>query len=73
MPQTKRILIVAMNAAGLIGSYGKLPWHLPNDLAYFKRSTLNQTIIMGRKTWQSIPSKFRPLDDRVNVVMEELS
>ena len=66
MQQTKRILIVVMNAEGLIGSHGKLPWHLPNDLAYFKQSTLNQTIIMGRKTFESIG---RVLPKRHHIVL----
>ncbi|KOO31314.1 dihydrofolate reductase-thymidylate synthase [Chrysochromulina tobinii] len=59
-----------------IGQAGALPWRLRADMAYFKqltRSTRDPTkrnaVIMGRKTWQSIPTKFRPLDDRVNVVL----
>ena len=59
-----------------IGAGGQLPWRLRSDMQYFKqltRSTSDATkrnaVIMGRKTWQSIPTKFRPLDDRVNVVL----
>lgn len=47
-------LIVAMDQAGLIGRDGGLPWRLPNDLAHFKRLTLGKTILMGRRTWDSL-------------------
>lgn len=57
-----------MNQHRLIGSHGKLPWHLPNDLAYFKQSTLNQTIIMGRKTFESIG---RVLPKRNHIVLSK--
>ena len=46
-----------------------MPWHLPEDLAHFKRTTLGCPVIMGRKTWDSIPAKFRPLPGRTNVVV----
>ena len=46
-----------------------MPWHLPEDLAHFKRTTLGCPVIMGRKTWQSLPAKFRPLPGRLNVVV----
>lgn len=47
-------LIVAMDLSGLIGRDGGLPWRLPNDLAHFKRLTLGKTILMGRRTWDSL-------------------
>jgi dihydrofolate reductase len=62
-------LIYARARNGVIGKDGILPWHLPEDLAHFKRLTLGCPIIMGRKTWDSIPSKFRPLPGRTNVVI----
>ena len=62
-------LIFARAANGVIGNQGTLPWHLPEDLAHFKRSTLGCPVIMGRKTWDSLPPKFRPLPGRVNVVI----
>ncbi len=62
-------LIFARAANGVIGCKGKLPWHLPEDLAHFKRSTLGSPVIMGRKTWDSLPPKFRPLPGRLNIVV----
>jgi dihydrofolate reductase len=50
-----------------------LPWHLPEDLAHFKRTTLGQPVVMGRVTWESIPEKFRPLPGRSNVVVSRQS
>lgn len=62
-------LIYARSRNNVIGVNGDLPWHLPEDLAHFKRTTLGQPVIMGRVTWQSIPEKFRPLPGRTNVVV----
>ena len=62
-------LIFARSKRGVIGVDGGLPWHLPEDLAHFKRSTLGCPVIMGRKTWDSLPPKFRPLPGRANVVV----
>ena len=62
-------LIFARAANGVIGADGTLPWHLPEDLAHFKRTTLGCPVIMGRKTWDSLPAKFRPLPGRVNIVI----
>lgn len=59
-------LIVAMDQAGLIGRQGRLPWHLPNDLAHFKRLTMGKTMLMGRRTWDSLG---RPLPGRQNWVL----
>ncbi|MBK8975478.1 MAG: dihydrofolate reductase [Planctomycetes bacterium] len=56
-----------MNAAGCIGRRGTLPWHHPEDLAFFKRTTLGGTIVMGRRTWDGLPRK--PLPGRTNVVL----
>lgn len=58
--------IVAMDRNGLIGRKGDLPWRLPNDLKHFKRSTVGKTVLMGRKTWQSLG---RPLPERENWVL----
>ncbi len=64
------------NGIGIIqGSSGTLPWRLPKEMAFFARATTyapagtRNAVIMGRRTWESIPSKFRPLKDRVNVVL----
>ena len=62
-------LIYARAANGVIGVNGQLPWHLPEDLAHFKRTTLGCPVIMGRKTWDSLPPKFRPLPGRTNIVV----
>jgi dihydrofolate reductase len=62
-------LIYARAANGVIGRDGTLPWHLPEDLAHFKRTTLGCPVIMGRKTWDSLPPRFRPLPGRVNIVI----
>jgi len=59
-------LIVARARNGVIGRHGTLPWHLPEDLAHFKRTTMGHTVIMGRKTWDSIS---RPLPGRRNIVI----
>ena len=62
-------LIYACAANGVIGRDNALPWHLPEDLAHFKRLTLGCPVIMGRKTWDSLPPKFRPLPGRLNIVV----
>jgi len=62
-------LIYARSRNNVIGKDGDLPWHLPEDLAHFKRTTLGQAVVMGRVTWESIPEKFRPLPGRRNVVV----
>jgi dihydrofolate reductase len=62
-------LIFARARNGVIGKDNTLPWHLPEDLAHFKRTTLGQPVIMGRKTWDSLPPKFRPLPGRTNIVV----
>ena len=66
---TRLHLIFARASNGVIGRDGQLPWHLPEDLAHFKRTTLGCPVIMGRKTWDSLPPKFRPLPGRLNIVV----
>jgi dihydrofolate reductase len=61
--------IVAMDEGRVIGNNGEIPWHLPEDLAHFRATTMGGTVIMGRKTWDSIPPKFRPLPGRTNIVV----
>lgn len=63
----KIILIAARSRNGVIGNKGKIPWSIPNDLERFKRLTRDCPIIMGRKTWESLPRK--PLPNRINVVV----
>jgi dihydrofolate reductase len=62
-------LIWAQARDGVIGAGGQLPWHLPEDLALFKRLTTGGTVVMGRRTWESLPERFRPLPGRANVVL----
>ncbi|MDR7092836.1 dihydrofolate reductase [Hydrogenophaga laconesensis] len=68
-PSTRLHLIFARAANGVIGKDNALPWHLPEDMAHFKRTTLGHPVIMGRKTWDSLPPKFRPLPGRLNIVV----
>lgn len=62
-------LIAAVADNGCIGKNGGLPWYLPEDLKRFKRLTTGKVVIMGRKTWESLPEKVRPLPERTNVVI----
>lgn len=61
------IQIVAMAKNRAIGFNGDIPWHLPEDLKHFKATTMGHPVIMGRKTWESLP--FKPLKGRRNVVV----
>jgi dihydrofolate reductase len=65
-------MIVAMDEQGYIGRGNDLPWRLSSDMARFKQLTEgdgSNAVIMGRKTWESLPKSFRPLPDRINIVM----
>ncbi len=67
-------IIVAVDAAGGIGKDGGIPWRLSPDMRYFKAVTLGpgaltNAVIMGRRTWDSIPLRFRPLPGRLNIVL----
>ena len=62
-------LIWAQARHGVIGAGNAIPWRLPEDLAHFKATTLGAPVIMGRRTWDSLPSKFRPLPGRLNIVV----
>lgn len=62
-------LIWAEAAGGVIGADGGMPWHVPEDLAHFKEVTMGAPVVMGRKTWDSLPERFRPLAGRENVVV----
>lgn len=61
------ILIAAIGEDLSLGSNGKLLWHIPEDLAHFKELTTGKTVVMGRKTWESLPKK--PLPNRRNIVI----
>jgi len=62
-------LIWAQSTSGVIGRDGGIPWHLPEDLVRFKDVTMGHTVVMGRRTWESLPAKVRPLPGRRNVVL----
>lgn len=62
-------LIWAEAIGGVIGSQGQMPWHLPEDLGRFKELTLGSPVIMGRKSWDALPERVRPLPGRRNIVV----
>jgi dihydrofolate reductase len=62
-------LVAAVARNGVIGKDNKLLWHLPEDMKHFRRVTLGCPVIMGRKTWDSLPERFRPLPGRTNIVV----
>jgi dihydrofolate reductase len=64
-------LIWAQSTSGIIGRAGGIPWQLPEDLVRFKALTMGHTVVMGRRTWESLPAKFRPLPGRKNVVLTQ--
>jgi dihydrofolate reductase len=61
------VLVVAIAQNGVIGKKGAIPWHISDDMKRFKALTIGHTVVMGRKTWDSLPRK--PLPGRVNVVV----
>lgn len=62
-------LIAALGKKRELGFQGNLLWHLPDDMRRFKELTLGHPVIMGRKTWESLPERFRPLPGRTNIVV----
>jgi dihydrofolate reductase len=62
-------LIAALSQNRVIGKNNDLPWHLPDDMKYFMQTTSGHHVIMGRKNYDSIPEKFRPLPNRTNIVV----
>ena len=66
----KTTLIVAMDSNNGIGKNGCIPWHVPEDLVHFKQYTNGKTVVMGRKTWESLPVK--PLPNRDNIFLTSL-
>ncbi len=65
-------IIVAVSRNLVIGRKNDLPWHLPLDMAYFKRVTTGHHVILGRKNYESIPEKYRPLPNRNNIVVTRM-
>ncbi|MEK6873097.1 MAG: dihydrofolate reductase [Nanoarchaeota archaeon] len=62
-------IIVAMTEQLVIGNKGRIPWHISEDLRLFKKITSGNTVLMGRKTYDSLPDKYKPLPDRNNIVI----
>lgn len=62
-------IIVAFDDNYIIGNNNSIPWHIPEDLANFKKLTTGNVCIMGRNTWESLPAKFRPLPNRKNIIV----
>ncbi|MEV0709763.1 dihydrofolate reductase [Nocardia aurea] len=62
-------LIWAQSPTGVIGYRNTIPWRVPEDMANFKSVTMGHPVVMGRRTWDSLPPRFRPLDGRRNIVV----
>jgi dihydrofolate reductase len=65
----KVVLVAAIARGGVIGRDHALPWRLPEDMAHFREVTLGRPVLMGRRTWESLPDRFRPLPGRRNIVV----
>ncbi len=64
-------LIAAVARNGVIGRGNTMPWHLPEDLRHFRETTQGHAVLMGRRTWESLPPKVRPLPGRRNLVLTQ--
>jgi dihydrofolate reductase len=62
-------IVAAVARNGCIGKHGALPWRIAEDMRRYRAITMGKVVIMGRKTWESIPEKYRPLEGRTNVVV----
>ena len=62
-------IIAAISQNNIIGDGTKIPWYIPEDFKLFKKATINNIVIMGRATWESLPEKFRPLPNRINIIL----
>lgn len=69
MQKFRLSVVAALGKGGELGFRGKLLWRLPDDMRRFKTLTMGHSVIMGRKTWESLPEKFRPLPGRMNIVV----
>jgi dihydrofolate reductase len=67
----KLALVAALSRNHMIGKDNKLLWDLPDDMAHFKKLTTSHAVIMGRKTYESLPPRFRPLPNRFNIVLSQ--
>lgn len=65
----EKILIAAVADNNVIGKDGDIPWHIPEDMTHFKEQTVDHPVIMGRKTFESLPESYCPLPERTNIVL----
>jgi dihydrofolate reductase len=65
----KIVIIGAVSQDGVYGIDGEIPWRLKGDFAHFRTTTMGYAVVMGRETWLSLPVKFRPLPERINIVV----
>ena len=65
--------IWAQSVDGVIGDGTDMPWHIPEDLGYFRKTTLGHPVLMGRRTWETIPARFRPLAGRDNWILASVA
>jgi dihydrofolate reductase len=66
-------LVWAQTTDGVLGRDNAIPWRIPEDMAHFRALTMGATVVMGRRTWESLPPRFRPLPGRANVVLTRSS
>ena len=64
-----KLIVAYAKSNRVIGKDGKLPWHLPEDMKHFKETTGHEPVVMGRKTYDSLPEKFKPLPGRQNTII----
>ena len=69
MTRRQLSLVWAQSTSGVLGRAGGIPWDVPEDLSHFKKLTMGHTVVMGRRTWESLPASVRPLPGRRNVVL----
>jgi dihydrofolate reductase len=62
-------LVAAVAKNGVIGKNNDLPWHLPDDMKFFMETTRNHYVILGRKNYESLPKKYKPLPNRINIIV----
>lgn len=65
----KMTIIAAVSENNVIGKDGDIPWHFPEDMKHFKTETMGSTVVMGRGTFESLPSDYKPLPGRKNIVL----
>jgi dihydrofolate reductase len=69
MNRPRIVIVAAVAHNGVIGKDGEIPWYIEADMHHFRRVTMGKAVVMGRRTWESIPSCLRPLEGRRNVVL----